>query len=63
MPDANYAVGAGISFDNNGGTNGTYAYVYNLATGSFRTQTRGYYGGLTAGQLNDSLTVTFVVSR
>ena len=63
MPDANYAVGTGLSFDNNGSSNGTYAYVYNLATGSFRTQTRGYFGGLTAASLNDSLTVTFVVSR
>ena len=63
MPDANYAVGAGISYDNNGSANGTYAYVYNLATGSFRTQTRGYFGGLSASALNDSLTVTFVVAR
>lgn len=63
MPDANFAVCYGGSYDNNGSSNQTSFTTYNLATGSVRMQTRGMFGGLTAATLYDTLTACVAIFR
>ena len=57
MPNANYGICFGGSYDNAGSANQVYFTTYNLATSSVRIQTRGQFGGLSGGALNDTTTV------
>jgi hypothetical protein len=61
MANANYGICFGGSYDNAGSANQVYFTTYNLATSSVRIQTRGQFGGLSGGALNDTTTVSISV--